>query len=79
MNTTLAPLLHHLRCLTAPHTPDADAALLDRFTRRRDEAAFSEIMAWTKALAKSTSRNGCTPIEEQVHDRQQAIDRGRCF
>jgi hypothetical protein len=47
MNTTLAPLLRHLRCLAAPHTPDVDAALLDRFTGRRDTQTAVR-QNWTK-------------------------------
>jgi len=45
MNTTLAPLLRHLRLLAGPHTLDSDTALLDRFAHRRDDVAFTDIMA----------------------------------
>jgi RNA polymerase sigma factor (sigma-70 family) len=41
----LTHLLHRLRRLAAPPAADADAVLLDRFVRRRDEAAFAELVA----------------------------------
>jgi RNA polymerase sigma factor (sigma-70 family) len=45
MTTTLQPLLHRLRHLAAPHDPDGDAALLGRFVRTGDQAAFAALVA----------------------------------
>jgi RNA polymerase sigma factor (sigma-70 family) len=44
MAPTLTRLLRHLRGL-APPAADSDAALLDRFARARDEAAFAALVA----------------------------------
>jgi RNA polymerase sigma factor (sigma-70 family) len=45
MARDIAPLVHHLRRLAAPHAADPDAALLDRFARGHDEAAFTDLVA----------------------------------
>ncbi|HVS35980.1 MAG TPA: sigma-70 family RNA polymerase sigma factor [Gemmataceae bacterium] len=45
MTADLTPLLHHIRRLASPAAPESDAALLRRFTRRRDESAFAELAA----------------------------------
>src|SRR3954465_9676825 len=42
MASPLARLLPYVRRALTP--PDADAALLDRFTRQRDEAAFAALV-----------------------------------
>src|SRR5262249_3358893 len=46
MPTSPATLLRHLRRLASRHAadPDADAILLDRFVRRRDEEAFAALV-----------------------------------
>ena len=43
MTMSFAPLLNHLRLLTATPTPESDAALLGRFVSG-DEAAFNELL-----------------------------------
>jgi DNA-directed RNA polymerase specialized sigma24 family protein len=46
MNASAAQLLHNLRRLTAAAADSApDAELLERFVRRRDEAAFAALVA----------------------------------
>jgi RNA polymerase sigma factor (sigma-70 family) len=45
MTLSLAPLLDHLKRLAAGQSPEADAALLERYARRRDEDAFAELLA----------------------------------
>jgi DNA-directed RNA polymerase specialized sigma24 family protein len=56
MPPTLAPLLHHLRRLAAPPEVDSDAALLERFGRRRDEAAFAALVARHGPMVLSVCR-----------------------
>jgi RNA polymerase sigma factor (sigma-70 family) len=47
MATSAEPLLRHIRRLLAPSDKDAssDAALLERYVRQRDEAAFTALLA----------------------------------
>jgi RNA polymerase sigma factor (sigma-70 family) len=45
MTPHLAPLVHHVRRLLVPPAAVPDAALLDRFTRDREEAAFAALVA----------------------------------
>jgi RNA polymerase sigma factor (sigma-70 family) len=45
MATDLAQLVHHVRRLVVPPEPVADAVLLERFTRDREESAFAALVA----------------------------------
>jgi RNA polymerase sigma factor (sigma-70 family) len=58
MATRLNPVLRHLRRLAAPagSPADADAALLDRFVRLRDEGAFAALIRRHGPMALNVAR-----------------------
>jgi RNA polymerase sigma factor (sigma-70 family) len=69
MAPTLARLLHYLRRQAAPPCADADAALLGRFERLRDEHAFADLVARHGPMVL----NVCRRVLGDAHDAEDAF------
>jgi RNA polymerase sigma factor (sigma-70 family) len=66
-----AVLLRHLRCLASPPGPDPapDAALLERFADRRDQAAFAALVSRHGAMVLRV----CRHVLGNVHDAEDCF------
>ncbi|HEY7311970.1 MAG TPA: sigma-70 family RNA polymerase sigma factor [Gemmataceae bacterium] len=69
MATRVEPLLRHIRRLASspPALPDSDAALLERFSQRRDDNAFAALIARHGAMVLGVCRR-------VLRDHQEAED-----